>query len=83
MHIFQSSKAAPHWNSLGIQHSNWLYLIKSETNPNAVKTTWEYASHQDVASKEGLIPVLVLVSDFYLNWIEGVQGGEKTPVIEM
>lgn len=26
-----------------------------------------------MASKEGLIPVLLLVSDFYLNWVEGVQ----------
>lgn len=29
-----------------------------------------------MASKEGLIPVLLLVSDFPLNWVEGVQGRE-------
>lgn len=35
-----------------------------------------------MASKEGLIPVLFLVSGFYLNRVEQVQGREKIPVIE-
>lgn len=36
-----------------------------------------------MASKEGLIPVFSLVSDFYLSWVAGVQGRKKTPVKEV
>lgn len=33
-----------------------------------------------MASKEGLIPVLFLASDFYLSWVDGAQRRERTPV---
>lgn len=47
MHIFRSWKAAPCWNSLGIQHFIRLYLRgiwNQKTKPNAAKTTWTLCS---------------------------------------
>lgn len=33
-----------------------------------------------MTSKEGLISVFSWVSDFYVNWVEGVPGRERVPV---